>query len=75
MYPNRYLCNVLDEMRACIKTLNFSYLAGLIEEVQTMGNRMEAKLEDMDDHARLLKERDELYKEVIELKKERDAIK
>ena len=75
MYPNRYLCNVLDEMRACIKTLNFSYLAGLIEEAQTMANRMESKLEDMDDHARLLKDRDELYKEVIELKKERDAIK
>ena len=38
---NRYLCTVLDEMRECVKTLNFSYLLGLIEEVQTLGNRME----------------------------------
>ena len=27
---NRYLCSVLDEMRECTKTLNFSYLLGLI---------------------------------------------
>ena len=41
---NRYLCDVLNEMRKCVKTLNFSYLLGLIEEAQTLGSRMEAKL-------------------------------
>lgn len=44
--PNRLVCNVLDEMRECCKTRNFSYLDGLIEEVQTLVNRMEGKLLD-----------------------------
>ena len=34
---NRYLCSVLDEMRECNKSKNFSYLLGLIEEAQTLG--------------------------------------
>ena len=51
--PNRILCAVLEEMRDCAKTLNFSYLLGLIEELQTLGNRMEAKLFDIKDFERL----------------------
>lgn len=39
------MCEALDEMRECIKTLNFSYMSGLIEEVQSMGNRMESGLD------------------------------
>ena len=50
---NRYLCSVLAEMRECTKTLNFSYLLGLIEETQTLANRMEAKLYDIKDFERL----------------------
>ena len=42
--PNRYLCDVLEEMRKCFKTRNFSHLLGLIEESQTLANRMEASL-------------------------------
>ena len=45
----RYLCDVLYEMRACTKTLNFSYLLGLVEEAQTLASRMEAKLYDVKD--------------------------
>ena len=44
--PYRTICDVLNEMRSCYKTRNFSYLPGLIEELQTMGNRMEAALEE-----------------------------
>ena len=40
------MCDVLREMRKCLKTNNFSYLGGLIEEAQSMGNRMEAGLEN-----------------------------
>lgn len=47
--PNRTMCDVLDEMRTCHKTRNYSYLLSLIEEVQVMGNRMEAHIEDMRD--------------------------
>ena len=43
-------------MRKCVKTLNFSYLISLIEEGQSMGNRMEAKLETMKEYESLLKE-------------------
>lgn len=46
MSLNRTLCDTLEEMRKCHKTANFSYLPGLIEEAQTMANRMEAALWD-----------------------------
>lgn len=45
---NRTLCDVLEEMRKCYETRNFGYLPGLIEEAQSMGNRMEAKLGDLE---------------------------
>jgi hypothetical protein len=40
------MCDVLREMRDCAKTSNFSYLGGLIEEAQSMANRMESRLWD-----------------------------
>lgn len=58
--PNRYLCTVLDEMRTCCKTSNFSYLMGLIEEAQVMGERMEAALYDKNDLNRARKEHEKL---------------
>jgi pyrimidine operon attenuation protein/uracil phosphoribosyltransferase len=71
---NRYLCSVLDEMRECTKTLNFSYLLGLIEEAQTLANRMEAKLYDIkdferlrDDIAKLKKQKKKLVEKIEEL--------
>jgi septal ring factor EnvC (AmiA/AmiB activator) len=51
--PNRLLCTVFDEMRECVKTLNFSYLLGLIEESQSLGNRMESQLYEIQDYERL----------------------
>ncbi len=47
---NRTLCSVLEEMRVCYKTRNFSPLMGLIEEAQTYANRMEGKLSDVHDY-------------------------
>lgn len=75
MYPNRTLCDVLEEMRDCVKTLNFSYLMGLIEEAQSMGNRMEAALQDKHDIKRLTEERSKLRREVQNLKDILDANK
>ena len=46
---NRYICEVLREMRKCYETRNFSYLLGLIEEAQTLANRMEAAIQDVGD--------------------------
>ncbi len=68
--PNRLLCAVLDEMRDCVKTSNFSYLSGLIEEAQSLGNRIEAHLYDMKDHNRLLDDIKALEKKKKKLKEE-----
>ena len=40
----RYLCSILDDMRTCQKTQNYSYLLSLIEEAQYRANRMEDRL-------------------------------
>lgn len=45
VYLNRTLCDVLQEMRTCCKTGNYSYLPGLISEAQYMGNLMESALD------------------------------
>ncbi len=68
--PNRLLCSVLDEMRDCAKTLNFSYLPGLIEEAQSLGNRMEAHLYDIKDFNRLNKDIKVLKKKKKKLEEE-----
>jgi len=67
MSVNRYLCSVLDEMRECTKTLNFSYLLGLIEEAQTLASRMESKLFD-------LKDFEHLHEEIKVLKKKKKKL-
>ena len=64
---NRYLCDVLNEMRECSNTLNFSYLLGLIEEAQTFANRMETRLLDMKDFNRL-------HEEIKVLKKKKKSL-
>ena len=64
---NRYLCSVLEEMRECTKTLNFSYLLGLIEEAQSLASRMESKLYDIKDF-------DRLHEEIRDLKKKKKKL-
>jgi len=62
--PTRYLCDVLEEMRKLHKTRNYSPLLGLVEEVQTLANRMEAALGEKKDynywHDLVKKEKQEL---------------
>jgi hypothetical protein len=64
---NRYICTVLDEMRDCIKTLNFSYLSGLIEEAQSLANRMESRLYEIKDFERL-------HEDIRKLKEEKKKL-
>jgi uncharacterized protein YlxW (UPF0749 family) len=54
-------------MRECIKTVNFSYLLGLIEEAQILANRMEARLFEMKDYERL-------HNDVRDLKKKKKKL-
>jgi hypothetical protein len=60
---NRYICDVLEEMRTSTKTLNFALIPSLIEEVQTMANRMEMALSDM-------KDLEQLKMDIVEKKEE-----
>lgn len=69
-WVNRSLCDVLEEMRKCFETRNFAPLLGLIEEAQSMGNRMEAGLSDKKDLAKLQAEWHELRYKIIELRAE-----
>ena len=70
--PNRLVCNVIEEMRVCSKTRNYSYMDGLTEEVQTLVNRMEGKLLDNKE----LGELDERIRESkIDLKRLKQKIK
>lgn len=82
--PNRTMCDVLEEMRMCHKTHNYSALLGLVEEAQTMANRMESGLGERQDYEtwhkkvkkekvefkRLLKKTNKLRKPAKEEKKE-----
>lgn len=74
--PNRTICQVLDEMRACLRHLNvFTYrlvrpqLSSLVEETQTL-----AALYDMQDIKILTEKRAKLKAEVKALKKEREEL-
>ena len=86
MDPSRYACTVLEEARAAVKNLNHltllqakRHLSTLIEEMQTVFNRMESSLEDKDSYESVrefLREvRAELKKERAELKKANKELK
>ncbi len=64
---SRYMCSILENMRKCIKTLNFSYLMALIEEAQYRAERMESAIEDIGGFERIERQRIELKKEISEL--------
>ena len=66
----RTLCDVLEEMRKAHETTNFSYLMGLIQEAQTMGNRMEAALWDQKDFKRAETKYKKLKKTIESMEKD-----
>lgn len=80
--PNRYVCSVLDEMRKTLKLLHkdemvhikraSQHLALLVEEAQTLVNRMESALEDWNDINSLRKD---VHKLKIEKKRLKEEIK
>ena len=74
-WPNRHLCDVLEDMRKITKThkdwLPPVFFA-LIEEAQVMGNRMEAGLGDKKD---LIAMQDEWHQMRKKIKKLRTKVK
>lgn len=73
-YPNRLVCSVLEEMRALDKAKNYGSLLGLIEEVQTLVNRMESALSDKRDIKEWSEKRRKLKKEVKKLTKKHNKL-
>lgn len=80
--PNRYVCSVLDEMRKILGTLTpvtterYKVMqATLIEEAQTLVNRMESGLSDWSDIRSLQEKMAKLKKEYRALKAKVDNLK
>ena len=75
---NRTLCDVLNAMRKCDKTKNYSILLSLVEEAQLMGERMEAALADSKDLSEIQKEikdkKKQLKKLEAKLEKEKQDV-
>lgn len=69
-YNNRHLCDVLEEMRECYKSRNFSHLKGLIEEAQSMANRMESGLRNKKDLQKLQEETSKARKAYKDLRRD-----
>jgi cell division protein FtsB len=79
--PSRYICDVLEEMRKCFKHYNFSIVLSLIEECQTLANRMESALSEQrgirDAHEEIKElkaERKQLKAEIRELEKKKEEL-
>ena len=80
--PNRYVCYTLDEMRKLNENLNHFSLyrykkiqGSLIEEAQTLVNRMEAALEDWNDLEDMIAQLRKVKKEMRVKKKELKTLK
>ena len=63
MSTNRYLCTVLEELRSAVERLSWvtlpigkRHISSLVEEVQTLANKMEAGLRDKKDFYRYTKD-------------------
>lgn len=74
MWLNRTLCEILEEMRKACSTLNFSYMLGLVEEAQYMGDKMEAALADAEDVRKLHEKRKKLLNEVKQLEAKKELL-
>ena len=70
MYLNRTICTVFEEMRSCNETKNYSYLLGLIEEAQSMANKMESKIDSIKQFEELKEQCKNLVERKNDLKKD-----
>ena len=70
MYLNRTICAVLEEIRSCNETRNYSYLLGLVEEAQSMANKMESKIDSIKQFEELKEQCKNLVERKNDLKKD-----
>lgn len=74
-YINRTMCEVLDDIRKLDKTKNYGPLMSLVEELQMMGNRMEAHLYNKKDVHKFIRLRSKLKAQITKLKEEKQELK
>ncbi len=77
-YPNRLLCSVLEELRVIADNLDGvrakRHMLSLVEEAQTLANRMESGLEDWSDIREGWSKRKELKEEIKQLNIDKDIL-
>lgn len=87
-WNNRSLCDVLEEMRVVTQKLrvydqynptkdkaeHYAFIELLIEEAQSMGNRMEAGLSNKKDLAKMDSEWHELRSQIRDLRREKKKL-
>jgi len=74
VWPNRTACDILEEMRKADETKNYSYLKGLIEEMQMVASRMEAGLYDKGDVKDWSKKRSKLKDDIKKLENKKEKL-
>lgn len=72
--PNRTICSILEEIRKCHETRNYSYMLGLVEEAQSAANRMEAALWDQHDAKTMTEKISALKKEIKALEEKKEQL-
>lgn len=72
--PTVSLCSILDHMRSCHKTRDYSRLPALIEDAQFVGDRMEDALSSVESLKKLTEARSKLKKQVKKLEKKLEAL-
>jgi hypothetical protein len=72
--PHRFVCTVLEEMRTAVRVGRVDLVIGLIEEAQTLVNRMEAKLGEYNDMAYDLRKARSLRNDLKEIQDGIDEI-
>lgn len=66
-YPLRTWCSIIEDLKSCFKSRNFSYMLGLLEELQYAGDKMEAALEGKRDIQDWSERRSNLDREIENL--------
>ena len=67
LWLNRTLCDVFREIRELDNTKNYSSLLGLINEAQSMANRMEAALGDIKDYREYREKAKKAHEQYVKL--------
>jgi predicted nuclease with TOPRIM domain len=69
-FKNRFICDVLADMRKCNKTRNYAPMKALIEEAQMLANRMESAISIAKDIPKIEAEYEAARQKLKAIKKE-----